>query len=115
MSLLFSPLTLRGVTFRNRVFVSPMCQYSAADGVPQTWHLVHLGGRAVGGAGLVLAEANAPEAPPIADGASVVVAIEPAAARRFAAYVMEGLGSLQNGFATAAMIHKAGIPGRKPA
>ena len=59
MSLLFSPLTLRGVTFRNRVFVSPMCQYSAADGVPQTWHLVHLGGRAVGGAGLVLAEATA--------------------------------------------------------
>ena len=59
MSRLFSPLTLRDVTFRNRVWVSPMCEYSAAGGVPDDWHLVHLGSRAVGGAGLVLTEAAA--------------------------------------------------------
>jgi 2,4-dienoyl-CoA reductase-like NADH-dependent reductase (Old Yellow Enzyme family) len=59
VSRLFEPLTLRGTTFRNRVFVSPMCQYSAADGLPNDWHLVHLGARAVGGAGLVLTEATA--------------------------------------------------------
>ena len=56
---LFSPLTLRGVTFQNRIFVSPMCQYSCTDGIPNDWHLVHLGSRAVGGAGLVMAEATA--------------------------------------------------------
>lgn len=56
---LFSPLTLREVTFRNRIFVSPMCQYSAEDGVPTQWHAVHLGSRAVGGAGLVTVEATA--------------------------------------------------------
>ncbi|MCW2716110.1 MAG: dehydrogenase [Frankiales bacterium] len=59
MSLLFSPLALRGVTARNRVWVSPMCQYSATDGLPGEWHLVHLGARAVGGAGVVLTEASA--------------------------------------------------------
>lgn len=59
MSRLFSPLTLRGTTIRNRVFVSPMCQYSCVDGLPDDWHLVHLGSRAVGGAGLVLTEAAA--------------------------------------------------------
>ncbi|MEU7479911.1 NADH:flavin oxidoreductase/NADH oxidase [Lentzea sp. NPDC042327] len=61
MSLLFSPLTLRGVTLPNRIAVSPMCQYSVdqEDGVPTDWHLVHLGSRAVGGAGLVIAEATA--------------------------------------------------------
>jgi len=58
-SKLFSPLTLRGVVFRNRIFVSPMCQYSATDGIPNDWHLVHLGSRAVGGAGLVIVEATA--------------------------------------------------------
>jgi len=57
--LLFSPLTLRGLEFRNRIFVSPMCQYSATDGVPSDWHLVHLGARAIGGAALVVAEATA--------------------------------------------------------
>jgi len=57
--LLFSPLTLRGVEFKNRIFVSPMCQYSATDGVPSDWHLVHLGARAIGGAALVVAEATA--------------------------------------------------------
>jgi 2,4-dienoyl-CoA reductase-like NADH-dependent reductase (Old Yellow Enzyme family) len=59
MSVLFSPLKLREVTFRNRVFVSPMCQYSSRDGLPTDWHLVHLGSRAVGGAGLVMVEATA--------------------------------------------------------
>jgi 2,4-dienoyl-CoA reductase-like NADH-dependent reductase (Old Yellow Enzyme family) len=56
---LFSPLTLRDVTFRNRIFVSPMCQYSCTDGIPNDWHLIHLGSRAVGGAGLVMVEATA--------------------------------------------------------
>jgi len=56
---LFSPLKLRELTFKNRIFVSPMCQYSAKDGVPDNWHLVHLGSRAVGGAALVIAEATA--------------------------------------------------------
>ena len=59
MSLLFSPLTLRGTTFRNRVWVSPMCQYSSIDGRPTDWHLVHLGALAQGGAGLVMTEATA--------------------------------------------------------
>ena len=59
MSVLFSELKLREVTFRNRAFVSPMCQYSSADGMPTDWHLVHLGSRAVGGAGLVMVEATA--------------------------------------------------------
>lgn len=55
---LFDPLTLRSVTFRNRVFVSPMCQYSSTDGMPNDWHVVHLGSRAIGGAGLVMVEAS---------------------------------------------------------
>ena len=59
MSRLFTPLTLRELTFRNRIFVSPMCQYSSEDGMPTDWHFVHLGGRAVGGAGLVMVEATA--------------------------------------------------------
>src|SRR6266851_1161165 len=59
---LFRPLTLRGVTLCNRIMVSPMCQYSSEDGFASDWHLVHLGSRAVGGAGLVIAEASAVEA-----------------------------------------------------
>jgi len=59
MSILFEPFSLRSVTFRNRVFVSPMCQYSSKGGLPTDWHLVHLGSRAVGGAGLVMVEATA--------------------------------------------------------
>jgi len=59
MSLLLSPYTLRGVTARNRIWVAPMCQYSAVDGMPDDWHLVHLGARAVGGAGVVFTEATA--------------------------------------------------------
>jgi hypothetical protein len=54
MSTLFTLLKLQSITFRNRVFVSPMCQYSSHDGLPTDWHLVHLGSRAVGGAGLVM-------------------------------------------------------------
>jgi len=63
-TLLFSPLKLRELEFKNRVFVSPMCQYSAIEGTAQPWHLVHLGTRASGGAGLVMAEATgvSPEA-----------------------------------------------------
>ena len=56
---LFDPLTIRDLTFTNRVFVSPMCQYSSKDGYANDWHFVHLGSRAVGGAGLVLTEATA--------------------------------------------------------
>ena len=56
---LFSPIKLRELTISNRVFMSPMCQYSAVDGLANDWHLVHLGTRAVGGAGLVMAEASA--------------------------------------------------------
>ncbi|HEX2656965.1 MAG TPA: NADH:flavin oxidoreductase/NADH oxidase [Polyangia bacterium] len=60
--MLFDPFRLRGLTFRNRIGVSPMCQYSSTDGFASDWHLVHLGSRAVGGAGLVMAEATAVEA-----------------------------------------------------
>ncbi|HXS03295.1 MAG TPA: NADH:flavin oxidoreductase/NADH oxidase [Rhodanobacter sp.] len=56
---LFDPLTQRSLTLRNRLVVSPMCEYSAVDGVPDDWHMVHLGSRAVGGAGAVFAEATA--------------------------------------------------------
>ncbi|HEV2095270.1 MAG TPA: hypothetical protein VGQ82_02090 [Chthoniobacterales bacterium] len=56
---LFAPLQLRGVHFRNRIGVSPMCQYSSADGFATDWHLAHLGARAVGGAALVFTEATA--------------------------------------------------------
>jgi 2,4-dienoyl-CoA reductase-like NADH-dependent reductase (Old Yellow Enzyme family) len=61
MPTLFDPLTLRGVTIRNRIWTSPMCQYSVLDesGVPGTWHLVHLGGFATGGSGIVFSEATA--------------------------------------------------------
>ena len=55
---LFEPLTLRGLTLRNRIVVSPMCQYSAHEGFVNDWHLVHLASRAVGGAGLVFTEAR---------------------------------------------------------
>lgn len=55
---LFTPLTIRSITFKNRIAVSPMCQYSSEDGFASDWHLVHLGSRAVGGAGLVILEAS---------------------------------------------------------
>src|SRR3984885_2471439 len=56
---LLSPLKIRDIAFRNRIAVSPMCQYSSEDGFANDWHLVHLGGRAVGGASLVFTEATA--------------------------------------------------------
>ena len=59
MTHLFDPLAIRDLTFANRIFVSPMCQYSSTDGYASDWHFVHLGSRAVGGAGLVLTEATA--------------------------------------------------------
>src|ERR1700709_1038746 len=64
MADLFTPLEIGGLTLPNRIVVSPMCQYSSPDGFATDWHLVHLGSRAVGGAGLVFVEATAvsPEA-----------------------------------------------------
>ena len=59
MSMLLEPYTLRQLTLRNRIAVSPMCQYSSVDGLANDWHLVHLGSRASGGAGLVFTEAVA--------------------------------------------------------
>jgi len=56
---LFTPLQLRSVVFSNRIGVSPMCEYSSEDGFATDWHLVHLGARAQGGAGLVMVEASA--------------------------------------------------------
>jgi 2,4-dienoyl-CoA reductase-like NADH-dependent reductase (Old Yellow Enzyme family) len=56
---LFQPFTIRGVTLKNRIVVSPMCQYSSVEGMADDWHLVHLGSRAVGGAGLIFVEATA--------------------------------------------------------
>ncbi|MCE7063764.1 NADPH dehydrogenase NamA [Dyadobacter sp. CY326] len=63
-SKLFTPLSIKSITLKNRIVVSPMCQYSSQDGFANDWHLVHLGSRAVGGAGLLIAEATAvsPEA-----------------------------------------------------
>ena len=64
MSKLFSPLVIKDIEFKNRMVISPMCQYSAVDGFANDWHLVHLGSRAVGGAALIIQEATAvsPEA-----------------------------------------------------
>ena len=59
MSHLFDPLTIKSITLRNRIGVSPMCQYSSKDGVANDWHVVHLGSRAIGGASLVIVEATA--------------------------------------------------------
>jgi 2,4-dienoyl-CoA reductase-like NADH-dependent reductase (Old Yellow Enzyme family) len=59
MSKLFSPLSIKDITLKNRIAVSPMCQYSAADGFATDFHLVHLGSRAIGGAGLIIQEATA--------------------------------------------------------
>ncbi|MFD1603364.1 NADPH dehydrogenase NamA [Flavobacterium artemisiae] len=63
-SQLFSPLTIKKITLKNRIVISPMCQYSSVDGFANDWHLVHLGSRAVGGVGLIIQEATAvsPEA-----------------------------------------------------
>lgn len=58
MSILFSPIKIKNLTLKNRIVVSPMCQYSSVDGFANNWHLVHLGSRAVGGAGLIITEAT---------------------------------------------------------
>ena len=58
-SQLFSPLQIKNITFKNRIAISPMCQYSAEDGFANDWHLVHLGSRATGGSGLIIQEATA--------------------------------------------------------
>src|ERR1019366_6413315 len=59
MAKLFEPLRIRSIEFRNRIGVSPMCEYSSVDGFANDWHVVHLGSRTVGGAGLVFTEATA--------------------------------------------------------
>jgi len=59
MAHLFSPLTIKNIELKNRLVVSPMCEYSAQDGFANNWHLVHLGSRAVGGVGLIITEATA--------------------------------------------------------
>src|SRR5438309_6787633 len=59
MAFLFQPVKFRSITLKNRIVVSPMCQYSSKDGFANEWHLVHLGSRAVGGAGLIIVEATA--------------------------------------------------------
>lgn len=59
MSLLFTPISFKSITLKNRIVVSPMCQYSATDGFANDWHLVHLGSRAVGGAAIIIQEATA--------------------------------------------------------
>ena len=59
MAVLFEPLSIRSIQLKNRIVVSPMCEYSSEDGFANDWHLVHLGSRAVGGAGLIITEAAA--------------------------------------------------------
>ena len=58
MSKLFSPIRLRDLNIKNRIFMAPMCQYSAHDGLPDDWHRIHYGARAAGGVGLVMMEAR---------------------------------------------------------
>jgi len=91
MSKLFTPFKLRGLEFRNRVFVSPMCQYSSPGGIPTDWHFVHLGSRAVGGAGLVMTEATAisPEGRISPDDAGIWSDAHTVAWRRIAHFVGE--------------------------
>jgi 2,4-dienoyl-CoA reductase-like NADH-dependent reductase (Old Yellow Enzyme family) len=91
MSKLFTPFKLRGIEFRNRVFVSPMCQYSSPGGIPTDWHFVHLGSRAVGGAGLVMTEASAvsPEGRISPDDAGIWSEAHTAAWRRITHFIRE--------------------------
>jgi 2,4-dienoyl-CoA reductase-like NADH-dependent reductase (Old Yellow Enzyme family) len=88
-NLLFTPLRLRELVVRNRIFVSPMCQYSSVEGVPTDWHLVHLGSRAVGGAGLVMVEATAvsPEGRISPDDSGIWSDAQAEAFRRITAFV----------------------------
>ncbi|HEX8911990.1 MAG TPA: hypothetical protein VF796_06490, partial [Humisphaera sp.] len=95
MSKLFTPITFRDLTIRNRVFVSPMCMYSSDDGMPTDWHLVHLGARAAGGAGLVIQEATAvsPEGRITPADAGIWSDAHAAAYRRITAFI-EGQGAV---------------------
>ena len=88
---LFSPLYLRELKFKNRIFVSPMCQYSCNEGIPTDWHLVHLGSRAVGGAALVMAEATAvvPEGRITPHDAGIWTDAQAEAFRRIAAFISD--------------------------
>jgi 2,4-dienoyl-CoA reductase-like NADH-dependent reductase (Old Yellow Enzyme family) len=88
---LFDPLTLGDLTLRNRIAVSPMCEYSAVDGLPDDWHLVHLGSRAVGGAGLVFTEATAvsPEGRISPGDTGLWNAVQQAAWARIAAFITQ--------------------------
>ncbi|MBR0752936.1 NADH:flavin oxidoreductase/NADH oxidase [Bradyrhizobium jicamae] len=87
--LLFQPITLRGVTSRNRILISPMCQYSADDGVANDWHLVHLGKFAQGGAGMVMVEAAAvvPEGRITHGDVGIWNEVQAAALKRIAAFL----------------------------
>src|SRR5512141_665226 len=91
MSILFSGFRLREIEFRNRIFVSPMCQYSSRDGMPTDWHLVHLGSRAVGGAALVMVEATAvsPEGRISPDDSGIWSDAHAEAFRRITAFIKE--------------------------
>jgi len=62
MASLFEPFTIRGVKLKNRIGLSPMCQYSAEEGLVNDWHIIHFGSRAIGGVGLIIVEATAVEA-----------------------------------------------------
>ncbi len=91
MSQLFTPHRLRSVELRNRVWVSPMCMYSSVDGLPTDWHLVHLGARAVGGAGLVMVESSAvtPEGRISPDDSGIWSDAHAEAFRRITAFIAE--------------------------
>jgi 2,4-dienoyl-CoA reductase-like NADH-dependent reductase (Old Yellow Enzyme family) len=90
-SLLHTPISFRDVEFRNRIWVSPMCQYSSLDGVPTDWHLVHLGARATGGAGAVIVEASGvtPEGRISPDDSGIWSDEQVAAFRRITAFIGE--------------------------
>src|SRR3954466_2345319 len=90
-SLLHTPISFRDVEFRSRVWISPMCQYSSIDGVPNDWHLVHLGARATGGAGAVIVEASAvvPEGRISPDDSGIWSDEQVAAFRRITAFLSE--------------------------
>ena len=91
MSQLFKTFKLRDIVFRNRIFVSPMCQYSSPGGIPTDWHFVHLGSRAVGGAGLVMTEATgvSPEGRISPDDAGIWSDSHTAAWRRIAQFIRD--------------------------
>ena len=90
MNKLFSPLRIRGIELKNRIAVSPMCQYSSYNGIPTEWHLIHLGSRAVGGAALIIQEATAvsPEGRISPDDAGIWNDIQMEAYKRITAFII---------------------------